>query len=296
MNNWTEAIHQCTRQGEPFVLVTVLGAQGSTPRDNGAKMVITREHSYGTVGGGHLEYQAMSTAAELLREGVEQQRLTHYPLGPRLGQCCGGHATLLLECFPGTAVNIMLFGAGHVGQSLAAILQHLPCHLQWVDTRDNQHPAGLPSNVIPVVSDSPDAEVATMRDNSYYIIMTHNHQLDFEILESVLKRGDARYVGLIGSTTKWERFKRRFRHKGYDDIFFQPVRCPIGLSGVPGKLPIEVAVSVAAEIIGIMHENQGERPVHRGISWNELRQMIAASETSGTIPEMTDMQNIPRPD
>ena len=296
MKNWIEAIHHCTQLGEACVLVTVLGAQGSTPRDNGAKMVISREHSYGTIGGGHLEFQAMSTAAELLDEGIEQQRITHFPLGPRLGQCCGGRTTLLFECFPATDINIMLFGAGHVGQALATILQQLPCHLQWVDSRDNQHPDGLPSNVTPIVSDTPAAEVTGMPENGYYIIMTHNHQLDFEILESVLKRGDARYAGLIGSTTKWERFKLRFRHKGYDESFFQPVRCPVGLDSVPGKLPIEVAVSVAAEIIGVSHENQGEKPVRRGIQWNELRQMIAESETSKTISGMADMQAKPRHD
>jgi xanthine dehydrogenase accessory factor len=296
MKNWIDAIQQCTQLGEAYVLVTVLGAQGSTPRDNGTKMVITGEQIYGSIGGGNLEYQAMSIAAELLRAGTEQQCIKHLPLGARLGQCCGGSTTLLFECFPGTDVTIMLFGAGHVGQALVAILQHLPCHLQWVDTRANQHPPGLPANVIPIVSDSPDAEVTSMPEKGYYIVMTHNHQLDFDILESVLKRGDARYVGLIGSVTKWERFKLRFRHKGYDDSFFQPVRCPIGLTSVPGKLPIEVAVSVAAEIIGVMHENQGKRPVRRGVPWSQLRQMITESETSGTILDIADTQNKPHPD
>ena len=166
MKHWIDAIQNCAQLGEAYVLVTVLGAQGSTPRDNGTKMVIAREKIYGSIGGGNLEYQAMSIATELLDEGVEQQRITHFPLGELLGQCCGGRATLLFECFPGTDVNIMLFGAGHVGQALVAILQQLPCNLQWVDTRVNQHPIGLPTNVIPVVSDSPDAEVTAMPENS----------------------------------------------------------------------------------------------------------------------------------
>lgn len=280
MNNWIEAINQCMQKGEAFVLVTVLGVEGSTPRDNGTKMVISREHGYGTIGGGHLEYQAMSIAAELISAGVEQQRVTHLPLGPSLGQCCGGRITLLFECFPGPDVNIMLFGAGHVGQALAAILQQLPCRLHWVDSRDDQHPAGLPANVTPIVSDTPAAEVAAMPANAYYIIMTHNHQMDFEILQSVLERGDARYVGLIGSHTKWARFRHRFLGKGYDESFFGMVRCPVGLSNVPGKLPVEVAVSVAAEIIGISHENGGDRQVRRGIPWSDLRQLPEENKTS----------------
>jgi xanthine dehydrogenase accessory factor len=284
MKNWIEAINECTQKGEPFVLVTVLGAEGSTPRDNGTKMVISKERGYGTIGGGHLEYQAMSIAAELISEGAEQQRITHLPLGPRLGQCCGGRITLLFECFPGLDINIMLFGAGHVGQALAAILLQLPCRLHWVDSRDDQHPAGLPANVIPIVSDTPAAEVAVMPANGYYIIMTHNHQMDFEILEAVLKRGDARYVGLIGSDTKWQRFRHRFLHRGYEESFFRTVRCPVGLSNVPGKLPVEVAVSVAAEIIGVSHENRGDRQARRGIQRGDLR--VLSEESRKSSPDI----------
>jgi xanthine dehydrogenase accessory factor len=280
MKNWIEAVNECARKGEPFVLVTVLGAEGSTPRDNGTKMVFSREHAYGTIGGGNLEYRAMSIAAELISEGVEQQRITQLPLGPRLGQCCGGRVTLLFECFPGSGINIMLFGAGHVGKALAAILQQLSCRLHWVDSRDDQHPPGLPANVNPIISDTPAAEVATMPANGYYIIMTHNHQMDFEILQSVLQRADARYVGLIGSVTKWARFRHRFLHKGYDESFFRIVRCPVGLSTVPGKLPVEVAVSVAAEIIGVSHENRVDRQTGRGIAGNRPRQSATESKTS----------------
>jgi xanthine dehydrogenase accessory factor len=103
--------------------------------------------------------------------------------------------------------------------------------------------------------------------------MTHNHQMDFEILRSVLERRDAHYVGLIGSYTKWARFRHRFLHRGYDESFFRMVRCPVGLSNVPGKLPVEVAVSVAAEIIGASHEHRGDRQVRSGIPWTDLKQL-----------------------
>ena len=126
--------------------------------------------------------------------------------------------------------------------------------------------------------------------------MTHNHQLDFDILESVLKRGDDRYVGLIGSTTKWERFKHRFLHKGYDDIFFKQVRCPIGAASVPGKLPIEVAVSVATEVIGVSHEKQAGKSVRMGISWNELRKIISDEKISETISGVANIKDDPLPD
>jgi xanthine dehydrogenase accessory factor len=119
-----------------------------------------------------------------------------------------------------------------------------------------------------------------MPANSYYLIMTHSHQLDFEILETVLQRGDARYVGLIGSETKWARFRHRFQHRGHDESFFRCVRCPVGLAAVPGKLPIEVAVSIAAEIIGVCHENRRAARGGEGISREELRRLAAEGDAS----------------
>ena len=128
--------------------------------------------------------------------------------------------------------------------------------------------------MVPVVSESPADEVADMPPGSYYLIMTHNHQLDFEILEAVLKRGDAKYVGLIGSDTKWRRFKMRMEHKGYTPQFFSQVHCPIGLAAVPGKRPIEVAVSIAGELIAINSEDAPSKTTHRGVSLRDAKQAI----------------------
>jgi xanthine dehydrogenase accessory factor len=239
-------------------------------------MVVAREKNYGTIGGGHLEFQAIGFASQMLHEGRERQHLETFPLGPGLGQCCGGNVTLLFECFPGNDFNIMLFGAGHVGTALADILKQLPCRLHWIDSRDNQHSASdsLPANVTVIVSESPADEVATMPAGGYYIIVTYNHQMDFDILETVLKRNDARYVGLIGSATKWKRFTSRLAHKGYDEKFYQHVRCPVGLGCVPGKHPMEVAVSVAAEVIGVRHSTDDERRREAAVSWPELRDAV----------------------
>lgn len=271
--SWIDAVQELQNRGEPYVLVTVLGVRGSTPRDNGTKMVIGAVASYGSIGGGHLEYRAHAIAAELMAADGEQQRLENIPLGASLGQCCGGHTHLLFESFTGAPMTIAVFGAGHVGAALVPILAQLPCRLQWVDSREGFHQQETPANVSMIISDDPAAEVAAMPVGSDFIIMTHNHQLDFQILQAVLQRGDARYVGLIGSQTKWRRFQMRLQQRGHEADFYRAVRCPVGLSAVPGKRPVEVAVSIAAELIALNHDESEARPTQRGVSAAALQKM-----------------------
>lgn len=246
---WLNALNSLSAQGKRHVMVTLIGASGSTPRESGTKMVVSSEGVYGTVGGGQLEYRCMEIAAGMLASDGEHQRIEHFPLAASLGQCCGGSTTVLFERFDPGTFNIALFGAGHVGKSLCGILQQLPCQILWVDSREDQHPPGLPANVTAVVSDGPAEDVASLPPGSYYLIMTHSHQLDFDILKAILRRDDARYVGLIGSRTKWRRFQLRLEHRGYTRDVYQRVECPAGLAEVPGKLPVEVAVSIAGRVI-----------------------------------------------
>ncbi len=218
----------------------------------------------------------MKIAATLLAEDEEQQKIEHFPLGPALGQCCGGSTTVLFESFKGVSLNIALFGAGHVGSALTQILQQLPCHLYWVDSREKFQSVPLQANVTRVFSELPAQEVPDMPASSCYIIMTHNHQQDYAILEAVLQRGDARYIGLIGSVTKWRRFQMRLQHRGYEAEYYQHVRCPVGLAEVPGKRPVEVAVSIAGELIALYHADLPPPATQRGLSLDELQQAISA--------------------
>jgi xanthine dehydrogenase accessory factor len=152
----------------------------------------------------------------------------------------------------------MLFGAGHVGKALVPLLAQLPCKVTWVDSREAEFPVNAEQydNVLKVVSDAPELEVASMPENSYFIVMTHNHQMDFEISQAILKRADFQYLGLIASDTKWRRFKQRYKHRDIDENQVARMNCPIGLSQVGGKLPMEVAISVSAEIINIYQAEQ----------------------------------------
>jgi len=272
--NWAQAVKEQTELGRAYVLVTIISARGSTPRDGGTKMVVTTDTIYDTIGGGHLEHQSIATAQKLLENENQQQHIEHYKLGPSLGQCCGGSTTLLFERFATNHVNIMLFGAGHVGRALVDILGCLPCRLTWVDSRDCQFPAQSSSTVSLVTNDEPMDEVATMPANSYYIVMTHNHQLDYKICQTILKRDDFSYLGLIGSDTKWRRFKQRFEHNGIAKKSVARINCPVGLRQVQGKHPMEVAVSIAGEIIEQYQQEVENLPMQQGLHWKDISQML----------------------
>jgi len=290
MNLWHEAITYLEARSEAYVLITLLGTRGSTPRNSGTKMVVSANKSYCTIGGGHLEFQAIAKAQTLLKSGQLSgeniQEIEHFPLGARLGQCCGGSASVLFESFSAAEANIMLFGAGHVGKALVSILAQLPCRVQWVDNREEEFPDSLPGNTTRIISETPEAEVAVSPPGTYYLVMTHNHPLDFAITHAALERKDAAYVGLIGSNTKWQRFKMRFEHRQYGSEFYDSVRCPVGLSQVPGKLPMEVAVSIAGEIIADYQAKQKDKPVQQGVHWRDLKPLATKQSEahSSTLP------------
>jgi len=294
--NWNRAVYQLSKQGKSYVLVTLVGVSGSTPRNSGTKMVIGQDDIFDTIGGGHLEHKAIKYAKKMLIEGKDGQHLEHFQLGSNLGQCCGGNASVLFECFAAVGVNIMLFGAGHVGKALMPMLAQLPCQVTWVDSRDEQFPTSIDDyhNVNRLVSDEPEREVASMPKNSYFVVMTHNHQMDFAISQTILKRADFCYLGLIASNTKWRRFQQRYKHRGIDQNQVARMSCPIGLDQIGGKLPMEVAVSVAAEVINCyqnekhkvvqqeaaitpaLKQSTRSRPAsQQGVHWQEFKQLFS---------------------
>jgi len=308
--NWSKATYQLAKQGKAYVLVTVIGVTGSTPRNNGTKMVVTSDALHDTIGGGHLEHVSIKFARRLLADNQDCQQLEHFQLGSQLGQCCGGSASVLFECFAASEVNIMLFGAGHVGKALIPMLAALPVQVTWVDSRESQFPENFDQinthgNIQRVVSEQPEDEVALMPENSYYIVMTHNHQMDFDITQAILKRGDFGYLGLIASDTKWRRFQQRFKHREISPELVQRMHCPIGLPEVSGKLPMEVAVSVAAQIINIyqqqasaqqaMQKVNNEQPKAKGslkgVSWKVLAASLQATEEQTERTESSVSQN-----
>ncbi len=325
MHEWIQDLMDVSAAGEPAVIVTVAGVRGSTPRELGAKMIVTRTQTIGTIGGGQLEYQSARVAVDML-DG-DELALRSFPLGPSLGQCCGGvvemlfepvadgiptwlrdlgalygqhepavvatrisqsaphkfvvtadavygvdedaadvsmvaRARELLDGRPGAQRNvqelyepvvmpdfdIVVFGAGHVGAAVVEALARLDCNIRWIDNRPDIF-RKVPRNVHAIEAAEPTLEVAGLPPGSYCLVMTHSHPLDFDICERILLRGDARYCGLIGSLTKRRRFEKRFREQGVPQAAVDSLVCPIGVDGINGKKPAEIAVAVAAEIL-----------------------------------------------
>lgn len=256
---WINALAELQQQGEPCVLVTIIEERGSTPRNAGSKMVVSRERLYDTIGGGHLEYKAQKIAREMLENRVRETRLERFSLGASLGQCCGGATVLLFEPMGQPQAHIAVFGAGHVGRALVPLLASLPCKVRWIDSRESEFPAQIPAGVEKVVNDDVVDEVDNMPAGSYFIVMTHNHQLDLELTAAILSRGDFTYYGLIGSKSKRAKFEHRLRDRGFQAETVQRMRCPMGVAEVKGKLPVEIAVSIAGEVIATYNAHFGER-------------------------------------
>ncbi|BBH32287.1 MULTISPECIES: xanthine dehydrogenase accessory protein XdhC [Pseudomonas] len=258
MYNWISALADLQDRGEPCVLVTIIEELGSTPRNAGSKMVISASQAFDTIGGGHLEYKAMEIARDMLASGQQSTHLERFSLGASLGQCCGGVTVLLFEPMGQVQAQIAVFGAGHVGRALVPLLASLPCKVRWIDSREAEFPDHLPHGVRKIVTEDPLDEVDELPAGSYCIVMTHNHQLDLELSAAILKRNDFAYFGLIGSKTKRVKFEHRLRDRGFDSTTLQRMRCPMGIGEVKGKLPVEIAISIAGEIIATYNADFGQ--------------------------------------
>jgi xanthine dehydrogenase accessory factor len=330
MKHWIEDLRRSSGSGEHCVMVTIAAVRGSAPRETGAKMIVTRTETIGSIGGGQLEYRCARIAFDILNNTQPVARKVHrFPLGSGMGQCCGGvvdvlteslatispavrhemlrlydnrvpfviatsesqkfvvtadavfpdgefsrgvvaHARqmladrsasalvshiasekVLLEPVLDSDFNVAVFGAGHVGAATAAILAGLDCNLRWIDSRRHFFPDWAAGKVTTVEAADPSAEVAAMPHGAYYLVMTHSHPLDYEICATVLARGDFAYCGLIGSQSKRRRFEKMMRQQGVSPSVLDRLTCPIGLQGITGKAPQEIAVAVVAEFLSL---------------------------------------------
>ncbi|WP_289030237.1 xanthine dehydrogenase accessory protein XdhC [uncultured Paraglaciecola sp.] len=252
-NTWFDAVYQCQQQGKSFVLVTLLATAGSTPRDGGTKMLVCDDSTFDTIGGGHLEFEVTKQARALLLENSATQKVEHYPLSSKLGQCCGGATNVLFEVFTQHTQHIAIYGAGHVSKALVPILAQLPLQIRWIDNRqellDEIDQQTLASNVKLQHAETPEDTLSSLPASSWVMVMTHNHQLDFDIVEAALSNQAISFVGMIGSETKARRFVTRLAHRDWSSADIKRFVSPVGLLDIPGKKPIEVAVSMAAQII-----------------------------------------------
>lgn len=247
--DWIGKLEELRRGDTPVAIVTVTQVQGSAPRETGAKMLVLEDGTFfGTIGGGNLESQATREARDCLRSGTS--RVSRYPLGAKVGQCCGGVVDLLIESV-NVGPRLYLFGAGHVGQALSRVLDGTAFRVHVVDERDEWLLSPrLPDSVVRHHEDWEDVvERAAWDERTYAAVMTHRHDLDEEIIAALVRK-PARFIGLIGSDAKWTRFRQRLANRGYSEAELSRVKCPIGIATL-GKAPQEVAISFAAELLSL---------------------------------------------
>jgi xanthine dehydrogenase accessory factor len=169
-------------------------------------------------------------------------------------------AALLFEPVRPEAFHVVLLGAGHVGQALVRVLGGLPCRVTWVDGRAEQFPREVPANAAVECTEMPLYAVERAPSGAAFLVMTHSHALDLELCEKILRRGDFSYFGLIGSTTKRAKFVKRLQARGLSGGLIARMVCPIGIPGLSGKHPGEIAVAVAAQLLMLRAAGPGAHP------------------------------------
>jgi len=228
-------------------------------------MLVSAVQAVGTVGGGHLELKALQTARSMLSANDRMPRSEHFALGPALGQCCGGAVTLGYEALsadtfarwpvPAPFFHLQLYGAGHVGRAIATLLATLDVEVEWIDEREEEFSptttlgTDWPANIRRICVDAVETEVRRAPPGAFYLVLTHNHDLDLRITETILRRGDFAYLGLIGSKTKRQRFIHRFEQRGIAPAAIARMTCPIGVQGIVGKQPEVLAMAVVAQLL-----------------------------------------------
>lgn len=264
---WLEDAARLRQQGVPFAVVTVTEVRGHAPRGPGAKMLVSADRSWGSIGGGNLEITATQHARAMLSGGDRdpqtlQMRLSEHAPTEHGQQCCGGVVTLLVEpvLVPAT---VAVFGLGHVGYELARILSRLEITLHLTDSRPQvlsaaQH-TELTSGPATVHLHHPAAPESVLTapdllaDDAHVLVLTHDHAEDIAICDAALRR-PLGSIGLIGSRAKWSRFQQRLLAEGHDDAALERITCPIGAPDLTGKHPAVIAISVAADLLRVLQK------------------------------------------
>ncbi|MDI3404225.1 xanthine dehydrogenase accessory protein XdhC [Streptomyces cavernicola] len=260
--SWVAAVARLRARREPGVLVTVATVRGHAPREAGAKLVVGRTGTWGSIGGGNVEAVAIDRARELIDAGKAEPELIDFALNDKVTnqhgvQCCGGTVQVLLE--PLHVVRaVAVFGVGHVGLELARILVRQDLDLHLIDSRA----AMLADERLGVLADAvaqvyvhhtpllPEEVLEQLPHGAHVLIMTHDHAEDAALCDAALRTDHLGSVGLIGSAAKWARFRKRLSTEGgHEDAVIDRIKTPIGLPDIAGKDPATIAVSVAADLL-----------------------------------------------
>jgi xanthine dehydrogenase accessory factor len=246
---------------KPVVRVALTRVRGSSPREAGTEMFVSQDSLLGTIGGGHLEHIAITQGRTMLAEGTLSCKLD-LPLGPEIGQCCGGRVELTLtrmsrsdrtsvlaslKAEEDALPNVYIMGAGHVGRAIANLLQHAPVNCVLVDMRKEEL-AQCEARVDMRLRAIPEIEIYNAPQGSAFIVLTHDHGLDFLLTSAALELGHAAYVGMIGSATKRAKL-RSWCNSHCNGLSIDRLTCPIGATDSRDKRPEIIAAFVAAEVL-----------------------------------------------
>jgi xanthine dehydrogenase accessory factor len=259
--SWMKGVERLRADRATGELVTVASVRGHAPREAGAKMVVSADRTWGSVGGGNLEAVCVERARARLDDPAREPELQTFSLSDKAPyqhgvQCCGGEVTVLLEPLP-VLPAVAIFGMGHVGLELARILARHDLDLHLVDSREDQlAPARLSPlddavaavhvHHVPVL---PELVLAGLPPGTHVLVMTHDHAEDAALCDAALRRPGLGSIGLIGSSAKWSRFRRKLADEGHDEKAIARIETPIGIGGLTGKDPATIAVGVAAALL-----------------------------------------------
>ncbi|WP_167132505.1 xanthine dehydrogenase accessory protein XdhC [Paramicrobacterium chengjingii] len=258
--DWLRAVQALRECREGHVIVTLARVRGHSPRDGGAKMVVSRDDTWGTIGGGNLEATAINRARAMLESGEAAPELMTLNLSDKAPaeygvQCCGGEVTMLLEPIR-TVPSVAIFGMGHVGHELARILSRHDLTLALIDSRED----AVADDGLAVVRDGqatisvhhapvPESVLLLLPEGTHVFIMTHDHAEDLALCDLALRTPRIGPIGLIGSSAKWARFRKRLIEAGNAPERVDSIQTPIGTPSIHAKEPAAIAVSVAAGLL-----------------------------------------------
>jgi xanthine dehydrogenase accessory factor len=273
---WLQAVEQLRDERRPGVLVTLVSVRGHAPREAGAKMVVTADATWDSIGGGNTEATAVARARQLLAADDHAPVTFNVDLSDKAPgehgvQCCGGEVTVLLEPLA-VRPAVAVFGVGHVGLELARILTRHDLDLHLIDSRPEQ----LGAEVLAPLADAdarvhvhheavlPELVLAELPAGCHVLVMTHDHAEDLAILDAALRTSHLGPLGLIGSSAKWSRFRSTLLADGHDAAAVDCIVTPIGLPSLAGKDPATIAVSVAAALLQSFADETAAQSHHRG--------------------------------
>ena len=260
---WIQSLAQCVKSGMPAVIVTSLNKEQACQQDV-CKLIVTESNCYGELFSskpdGTLELQIQ------LEETSKAVLYARELLSNRASMVQHQQDDILYELTSPEGFHLMLFGAGHVGQAVVSVLQALSCRITWIDSREELFPESLPNNVTVVACDEPEEEIPGAPPGTHVLIMTHNHQLDLKICEQALQQANVSFCGLIGSSSKSQRFRKRLHARGLGDKAVNRLVCPIGIDGISGKEPGVIAIAVAAQLQQVVEQEAQRCKESQGLS------------------------------